>query len=139
MKNRWLWLLIAVWLSGCQSGDIQPPDLRLAVDGETIDHRLGTYTWSTGGRGVVADTAAPPLLVKNMNPHPVAPGAKLHLQFDDLPLTIEAGVWNGGDADWRPVQNGIITLPEKKGAYIYAIHASWKKGNAIYAFFIEVR
>ncbi|KAF6509386.1 hypothetical protein NSQ51_01460 [Geobacillus sp. FSL K6-0789] len=54
-------------------------------------------------------------------------------------MTIEAGVWNGGDADWRPVQNGIITLPEKKEAYIYAIHTSWKKGNAIYAFFIEVR
>lgn len=139
MKKGWIWLLIVLWLAGCQLGDIQPPDLRLAVDGETIDYRLGTYTWSAGGRGVAVDAVAPPLLVKNMNPHPVAPGAKLHLQFDDRPSTIKAGVWNGGDANWRPVQNGIITLPEKKGAYIYAIHAFWEEGDAMYAFLVDVR
>lgn len=80
----------------------------------------------------MADAAAPPLLVKNMNPHPVAPGAKLHLQFDNLPLTIEAGVWNGDDADWQPVQNAAITLPKQQGLYIYVIHAAWKEGDAMH-------
>ncbi|MFC0297516.1 hypothetical protein [Geobacillus jurassicus] len=140
MRKRWGWaFILLLWLSGCSFGDIEPPQPLLTVDGETIDYRLGTYTWSTGGRGVVADAAAPPLLVKKLKPHPAVPGAKLHVQFNYRPSALEADRWNGNDADWHPVQNKTITLSEKQGTYIYAIHASWKEGDAIYAFLIEVQ
>ncbi|KIQ95209.1 hypothetical protein LH47_00757 [Anoxybacillus thermarum] len=34
---------------------------------------------------MVADAAAPPLLVKELKLHPAAPSAKLHVQFDYCP------------------------------------------------------
>ncbi|WJQ00597.1 hypothetical protein QT234_01430 [Geobacillus stearothermophilus] len=111
----------------------------MTVNGETVNHRLGTYTWSTGHRGVVVDAAAPPLLVKELKPHTAAPGAKLRVQFDYRPSMLNAGVWNGDDADWQPVQNAAITLPKQQGLYIYVIHAAWKEGDAIYAFSINIQ
>ncbi|MGZ0084299.1 hypothetical protein ACWNXI_01440 [Caldibacillus thermoamylovorans] len=66
----------------CSFGDLKPPALTLTINGETVDHRLGTYTWSTSRRGIVADAAAPPLLVKELKPHPAASGAKLRIEFD---------------------------------------------------------
>ncbi|TCJ93391.1 UNVERIFIED_ORG: hypothetical protein BDK47_13311 [Anoxybacillus amylolyticus] len=87
MKKRWapLLILLLLWLSDCSFGDIKLPTLTLTINSETVDHRLGIYTWSTGRRGVVADAAAPPLLVKELKLHPAAPSAKLHVQFDYCP------------------------------------------------------
>lgn len=81
----------------------------------------------------------PPLLVKELKPHTAAPGAKLRVQFDYRPSMLNAGVWNGDDADWQPVQNAAITLPKQQGLYIYVIHAAWKEGDAIYAFSINIQ
>ncbi|AMX84740.1 hypothetical protein GS3922_14395 [Geobacillus subterraneus] len=140
MRKRWAPLLILLlWLSGCSFGDIKPPELTLTINGETVDHRLGTYTWSTGRRGIVADAAAPPLLVRELKPHPTVSGAKLRIEFDYRPSTLEAGVWNDDDVDWQPVQHGTITLPKQQGSYIYVIHAAWQEGDAIYAFPINIR
>mgnify|MGYP006870151636 CR=1 FL=1 len=132
-------LVLLLWLSGCSFGDIKPPTLTLTVNGEKVDHRLGTYTWSTGRRGVAVDAAAPPLLVKELKPHIAASGTKLRIQFDYRPSSLEAGVWSGGDVDWQPVQNGTITLPKQQGSYIYVIHAAWKEGDAIYAFPVNIQ
>lgn len=52
---------------------------------------------------------------------------------------LNAGVWNGDDADWQLVPNGTIELPEQQGSYIYVIHATWKEGDAIYAFPITIQ
>lgn len=142
MKRIILMTLIGLLLTGCSTKLPTPPTPALTVDGKNVPVVRGSYSWYKYGRGINVDTVSPPELVKQLEPVPVAPGARLTIDFTYKPRTgsLLVNKWVGGQPVSQDLEQGnVIVLPKQKGKYVYDFFAEWKEGSASYAFIVEVK
>ncbi|MBP1990874.1 hypothetical protein [Paenibacillus eucommiae] len=137
-------LLLMALLTGCtprsSAAELEPPAIKLSVDGASLLYKRGGYEWKGKNKSVIADAPSPYQLVKDDVPFTVKPSSKLNIDFEDSPEVIWASLWEG-DAEGKTleVQDHTLSLPKVEGIYMYAIHAKWEKGNAVYAIKIQVK
>lgn len=142
MKRIILMILIGLLLTGCSTKLPMPPTPALTVDGKNVPVVQGSYCWAKYGRGLCVDTVSPPELVKQLEPVPVVPGARLTIDFKYKPKTGSLLVhkWVDGQPVSQELEQGnVIVLPKQKGKHVYDFSAEWKEGSASYAFIIEVK
>lgn len=148
MNNIYPLFLALLLLCGCQfDGSTNhpnesislPPMPTLTIQEKNVPFKMGTYSWSENGRGIVSDSVDPPELVKDLEPVTVHPNAKLHVGFGDKPLVIKAGLWENDGVEFKDISDHTFTLPEDDGVYIGVIYASWPVGDATFVFKIHVR
>ena len=95
-------------------------------------------------KSICVDTAAPPGMISFENHKMVSasPGTEVTIDFDKKPLkdSIHLSRWlNEEESLQVPLKGNKFVLPEEKGTYIYGVSANWNKGDAVYAFVIEVK
>ncbi|OCA85173.1 hypothetical protein [Pseudobacillus wudalianchiensis] len=139
MKKWLLAVLLCIFLSACEVGIQGPPQPVLTVGKKEIMYEIGPYSWHKNGEGIAVDTAGPEELVEHTNAVAVPPGAVLVIDFKYRPDGLEAGIWKNEQANFKRVKHNKIMLPNKKGTYIYIIHAKWKEGDATYALRIATK
>lgn len=112
-----------------------PPKLTITADNKSITAVRGTYSW----RNVVADSVAPPELVKyqeeNLN---IKPMSTITLKFEKIPDNYKVTIWQGNNQIAQQVSNGVLIAPQQKGLVVYEVYANWKDGNSYYAFSVNV-
>lgn len=120
------------------------PNISIDVDGTNmnIPAYQGTYSWSSFGKGVCADYAAPYDMMKDKKIPVVLPETTLIIKFDYKPKknTLRVNQW----IEKKPVEQQIIDsnkikVPKEKGVYIYDVVASWKEGTRSYSFAVEIK
>lgn len=120
--------------------NFKPPALTIIVGKETVRPTLGTYSWSIEyedgtGRGIEADSFAPPELVKNNTPLQVKANTNIELDFEKQPDSYTVRIWDD--------DNNVISTSDKvvlptKGEVIYEVLAHWTQGTASYSFSLHV-
>ncbi|WP_438311709.1 hypothetical protein [Sporosarcina sp. FA9] len=119
---------------------LEPPNLIVYVEKETVSPTLGTYSWSIEnedgtGTAIESDSLAPPELVNKDNPLHVTIDTKVELNFEIKPDSYTIRIWND--------ENNVISTSDKvvlsgKGKVIYEVLAHWKQGTASYAFSLYI-
>lgn len=113
-----------------------PPSLRIMIGEETLEPVLGTYSWSVENddgtfNGVEADSAAPPELVRMLDPVPVTSDTEVTLDFEEEPERYTVRIW---DVDNTILSESTDVDLSGDGEVIYEIWARWPQGSASYAF-----
>lgn len=85
----------------------------------------------------------PPEIIKHhgLKPVVVTAEAKLKVEFKNEPLknTLSANKWiSHNESETVNIDDHVLTAPKEKGIYVYDLCARWEKGDASYAFVIEV-
>jgi hypothetical protein len=135
-----LFLLLTMIFTGCDrelkmEDSETPPELTINANNKSITAVRGTYSW----RNVVADSEAPPELVKHQEENlSVKPQSFITLKFDKLPDDYKVTIWQGNNQIAQQISNGSLIAPQQKGLVVYEVYASWKDGNSYYAFSVNV-
>jgi len=137
MRIILLLFALSLVLIGC--GD-KPPMPKLSVNHEKIDFELGSYFTKSFAKTVNSDSAAPPMLVKGLEPKTVVPESSLLIEFNKKPKKIIISEWKDGkEGSQTTLEFNKFQLPKEKGTYIYSIRSEWKNGSSgTYAFVIKV-
>lgn len=113
----------------------QPPPLRVTAGGDTFEAPLGSYCWSSGGRGVCADMPYPPKLAEAGASVAVKAGEIVKLAFDRAPTSLRLSVDRGGEqAESVEIRDGGFAAAA--GKRLYVVNAEWPEGRVPY--FLEV-
>lgn len=148
--KRYLFVTLAVIvfiLVGCSkeemSGD-KPPMVKVNINDESYEIKLGTYCWTTE----CVDTAGPVELLEGKEPIKVKPDTEITLVMDYKPKPNEFNLQqiNEGTESDISIQNNRFTAPSNKGVYYYSYGVWWtneedkniSNGDAFYAFSLEV-
>jgi hypothetical protein len=155
-------LLLASFISGCNSinsnttkeGDIlsgeKPPNAYIEINNKRFETTLGTYCWSSEGKGICVDKAGPVELLEEKKPIQVSTGVniKFGMDFNPKPNQIHViQISNSGKSAEVVVHNYQFTAPAEKGVYYYSYGVWWmdekedhlSHGDASYAFALEVK
>jgi|SRR5690625_411636 len=157
-------LLFVFILSGCNgiltkntdvneslSGDDNPPNVNIEIEGEKYETKLGSYCWgpNSNGKAECVDTAGPVMLLEDEEPIQVLAGEKVTLIMDYTPKPneIHLSQIKNDDGTEIEVNNNQFTAPNEKGTYIYDYGVWWmdeenenlSHGDAFYAFVLEVK
>lgn len=116
----------------------------VSVNKMNIPVTEGTYCWSGLLSGSCVDKAfaSPWEMGHEQEPAEVSPKQYMTLFFDKKPQKGSLSVFQyTGDKESTPVhvRDGIITLPSKKGTYVYSISAHWEQGDGHYTVIIKVK
>ena len=152
MRQRGVLFLIGVALLGVSVGEVKgaekqsiPPNVTVEVEGkagrENVPVVPGSSCWrQRDGQTSCDDTFGPFELIKNQTPVVTPPESRVIIIFERTPLTMSASKWiNGRPVKQEITKDNTFVLPPDKGVYIYDVFATWKEGDASYAFVIEVR
>jgi hypothetical protein len=123
---------------------IKPPSPIITVGEKKVEVVQGSYCWEGLINSVCADTVSPPELIKHqgLTPLVISPESKIKIEFKTEPNknSMGANQWlQNGETENVPLNDNIITTPNKEGVYVYDVFARWDKGDSSYAFVIEVR
>lgn len=126
------------WLIGSKG---TMPDVTIESGSTSVESVLGSYCWSGLTQAACVDTAAPPELVKKpaIEATVVKPGATVSFEFTKKPTTWAVSIWNDNESDEVPLQGNAFQVPHKKGRYVFDVSAHWDRGDAIFAFVIDVQ
>ncbi|OJF94647.1 hypothetical protein [Alkalibacterium sp. 20] len=119
----------------------EPPGLTLYAGEETLDPVLGTYSWSVGNEdGTVTatevDAAAPPELVRIIDPMEVTADTTIDLDFKEQPNRYTVRIW---DEDNNVLSESDEVDLSGEGIVIYEVLAHWEQGTATYAFYLNIK
>jgi hypothetical protein len=140
-----LLLMTACRMEEAEQGSavLAPPNPKLSVKGKEVSYVEGSYSWSSNGRAVHADSPAPPVLVNNITPAAVAPDAEMLIEFAKNPISLDISIWGQSFTRGKPInqdlKGNVLSLPREPGRYIYNILARWPEGEGNYAFLVEVQ
>ncbi|MCC3377054.1 hypothetical protein [Cohnella sp. REN36] len=113
----------------------QPPPLRVTAGAATFEAPLGSYCWSSEGRGVCADMPYPPKLAEAGASVAVQAGEIVKLAFDRAPTSLQLSIDRGGElAESVEIRDGGFAAAA--GKRLYVVNAEWPEGRVPY--FLEV-
>ncbi|MFS0784033.1 hypothetical protein [Bacillus sp. 1P06AnD] len=157
MKKKKLSILLAAifLLVGCSKTEnglsgAKPPDVLISAESGRLKSTLGTYCWSSKGRGVCADTAGPYELLKDKKPLAVEPNERVSIEMDFEPKPDEihfTKMVEENKEEELKLENGqTFQAPGQKGIYTYVYSVWWMDnkhkntslGDAFYTFKLEV-
>lgn len=123
---------------------LKPPIPIITTGQQQLEVARGSYCWSSFLTSECVDTISPPELLEHegISPTVVSPASEIQITFKREPKKESVGVnvWlDGGDAESVALTNNTFIAPKEKGIYIYYMFARWDKGDASYAFAIEVQ
>ena len=132
-----LFVALALILVGCSD---RPPVPKLTAGNIDIPVVMGSYSWKSFAKHVVADAPGPADLLKGTTPVSVEPGAEVLVKFSPKPDKLIWSRWAGNETvEQVELDSNKLTLPEEKGVYIYSIRAVWGTYNSgMYAFIVKV-
>ena len=138
-------LLALVYVTGCTNSSTQilePPNLVISVDGDTIQPIVGTYSWSRqnsdgAATSIHADSDAPPGLVKDQEPLIVTSSSEMTFDFEIPPTKYEIRAWDKDNNVTGTYDE--VDLSEHEGTVIFEVLAHWEQGTASYAFLLDVK
>jgi len=115
----------------------------LTINGEAIDVEKGSYSWRSFGRETIADSPAPPMLVRGLEPKTITPGAELKIKFSKEPNKMALSRWVESDGRAKEIQqielkDHTFTMPNDPGQYIYSLRSEWNEGGGNYAFVVLI-
>ncbi|WP_349409969.1 hypothetical protein [Pseudalkalibacillus sp. SCS-8] len=161
MRENWLFpLLLFIFVTGCStqqtpqvSADsktiqsIMPPQILLQTKEHSSLHSvLGSYEWSkedqSSEQTVRMDNEPPHILAKDLKPTMIERGKVVTIRFNDSESkpSLNVHLWGeDGEKEEVSINESKLTLPEKKGQYIYEITCEWPQGNASYIFVAEIK
>ncbi|MBP0723839.1 hypothetical protein J5Y03_01415 [Bacillus sp. RG28] len=154
--NKWLTLTVLflfINLTSCSSNDgmkgDKPPKTMIQIGGQTYETKLGTYCWSSKGKGECVDTAGPVELLKGKKPIEVKPGEDITvmMNYNPKPNEIHLTQINNNKEIKVAIEKNHFKAPSNKGLYYYAYSVRWmdkkkehtSNGDAFYAFALEVK
>jgi hypothetical protein len=155
-------LFLAFILGGCNSinsnttkeknilSGANPPNAYIEINNKRFETTLGTYCWSSEGKGTCVDKVGPVELLEGKKPIQVSAGVKIKFGMDFNPKPNKFHVIqisSSGKETEVVVQNNEFTAPLEKGVYYYSYGVWWmdekedhlSHGDAFYAFVIEVK
>ncbi|GIP32805.1 hypothetical protein [Paenibacillus sp. J2TS4] len=129
--------VIAILLVGCSS---RPPMPVLKAGKIEIPAVLGTYSWKTFNKQVIADAPGPDYLVKDLTPIAVKPKEEVLVKFSSKPSKMILSRWVGQETvEQVELDSNQFTLPQEKGEHIFSIRAEWgEHKSGLYAFIVKV-
>lgn len=131
-------ILTGLLLAGCGGDLASPPLIYLVSNGELVDGFQSSYCWDQGiGGGICKDTVEPYFESST----PLDANAPIQFQLDtplpkEVTISISKEVFGETVLSERmPVSEQVTWSPAvAPGAYILAVHASWKQGEVTYWF-----
>lgn len=149
MKKYIVIVLLTIVVAGCWywfvvQASTKPPVPVITIGQQQLEVARGSYCWSSFLTSECVDTISPPELLEHegISPTVVSPASEIQITFKREPKKESVGVnvWlDGGDAESVALTNNTFIAPKEKGIYIYDVFARWDKGDASYAFVIEVQ
>lgn len=114
----------------------EPPGLTILAADEKMDPVPGTYSWSVDNEdGTITatevDSAAPPEMVRTIDPMAVTSDTSIDLIFEEEPDRYSVRIW---DEDNNVISESDEIDLSGEGEVIYEILAHWEQGSATYAF-----
>ncbi|MGE7602998.1 hypothetical protein ACQKL5_10870 [Peribacillus sp. NPDC097675] len=155
--KKWLVLsFILLNLVGCTDGNEmvggKPPKVLIEMNNESYETKLGTYCWSNNKGNTCVDMAGTVELLADKKPIEALPGEKVTIKMDYEPKPNETHVtqFNANEKNEETdilLRDNQFTVPKEKGIYYYAYSVWWmdeedasiSKGDALYAFVLEVK
>lgn len=136
-KTMVLICFLSLLLAGCGN---RPPMPTLTAGTTDIPVVMGTYSWRSFAKHVIADAPGPDYLLKDATPVSVKLGAEVRVKFSRKPDKMIWSRWVGQETvEQGELVSDKLTLPKEKGEYIYSIRSEWgKKGSGMYAFVVSV-
>lgn len=156
-------LLFIIIIGGCAQGNEdklgndsnsseRPPELRLEIDGEEFEAKMGSYCWehqeSDGERLVDCDDNDDSVkATKNIKPIQTKADQKVLLKMDGASASntkTHLTQVKKGDKEEISVKEGQFSTPNEKGTYNYKYEVEWLEGNenegshSVYAFNLKV-
>ena len=152
MRYLYFWMGIAILfiLAGCNAvtgtvdpEKMNPPDVVVKINGDTYETVRGSFCWSNNRQGVCEEYAGSVELLADKEPIVAAPGEEVTI---DIPNGVVPYEYSVDFSLTNQYENHVIlavdhkfTAPKEEGLYYFSYFARWKnKGNAFYAFLIEV-
>jgi len=120
----------------------KPPLAVVAVSGQKVTTRYGSYCWRHKGKGVCADSIHPREIAERIdNPVTVSPGTEAAVSFLREPSSLRLQVWGSGDTPTTVSTDakGGFRLPDKPGRYVYDVVGYWPEGSGYQVFVINVQ
>ena len=119
-----------------------PPKPIVLSGDNKITIEQGSYCWEKITGTECVDKISPPEILDNNKivPFSVSPQSKIKINFKKQPEKVEVEKWvSHGESEKISVEDNVISVPSKKGTYIYIISGRWDKGSSSYIFSIKVK
>ncbi|WP_050613480.1 hypothetical protein [Bacillus testis] len=150
-------ILAVIFAVGCSKNEenalpgAKPPDVHITAGTGQLNSKLGSYCWSSPGKGVCVDTAGPKQLLRGERALVVKPNETISILMDYEPKPNEVYLAEVMDeskeTEIKIDKNNTFQAPGQKGSYEYAYSVWWMDqnrentslGDAYYAFKLEVK
>lgn len=121
------------------SNDEFPPDITgtVKVNGKAYEMAKGGYYWRKGNRNVQTDASGPMQLAEKYEAIEIEPGSTLTIEVEQTPQ-LSSILWSSNEKE-EILKDNQLTVPSKKGRYIYEILAKWSNGEVSFTFVVEVK
>lgn len=134
--------LIGLTFVGCvdvleEAPETKIPNLKIISDNQEISVEKGGYEWTAKvglfrEQHIVADTASPDQIAKEMTGDKVTTQSQLNLEFTEKPDKVTVIPWGEvKDVEYTSTEDTII-VPEKEGIYIFEVIGEWSQGKVSY-------
>ena len=142
-------IILASILAACMfiscSGQGEPPEGMISINGEEKKLAKGSYQWTTrymlSSQTVGTDAASPNQMAEYIKAIQIEKQTIAAVVFKDgSKPVLHAYIWkqNERSAELATKDNQLV-LPTEKGKHVIEITAKWPKGNASYTFVAEVK
>jgi len=120
-----LMLTVLLLLAGCGS---RPPMAKVSSGDTEIPAELGTYSWKTFNRHIVADAEGPNDMMADKEAVTLEPGGEVKVSFSNKPKRLVLTRWVGNEAaEETELESNRFAVPAEAGEYVYGIRAEWSK------------
>ncbi|MCM2980027.1 MULTISPECIES: hypothetical protein [Niallia] len=121
----------------------KPPKPEVLWKNNRIPTTIGSNCWQGSLKGSCVDYvyASPWDMGLQNGSVKVEPNSTITIDFNKKPLAGSlqvAEVFEDGEEEFIKVDKNKMTVPAKKGTYVYMIYAKWDQGNPNYTFSIRV-
>lgn len=127
------------------SGQGEPPEAFIKINGKDIALERGSYQWTSrymlSYSTEIADAASPNQMAEHMEAVGIKQKSVGEITFsDDSNPKIHAYIWSSSERSKAlTMKNNKLILPTEPGKHVIEVESIWKKGNASYVFVVETQ
>jgi hypothetical protein len=139
--KKYLFILasILILLTSCAQDSIEPPDLKISSENNTITAATGTFGWSENSNHVEADSDTPPNIVEFQEGSLVVSQEEiLNLIFKITPNDVQINIWKDDNILEQELEDNKIIVPNEVGNLVYEVVVGYEQGTVHYAFEVVI-
>lgn len=133
---------LVVSLAACSPGMTPKPTATATLHWYTVQMKLASYCWSSGGQGVCADSAGADILLRTgyLVPVRTAGCQAAVIKFSSAPRSFGVALeYSSTGASGQVKPDGFqFDIASRPGTYVYDVTGTWAEGDVSFYLPLEV-